>query len=113
MSTQEPSVYTIGQDYDPYRSWAGSQYDIKYNSSLNMADHPGTRPLSSVDHPGTRPALNMADHPGTRLLGAPSSQPASYPQNQNGNYRSDYYASSSRPGKLWRNIAKKMREYNF
>ena len=37
-----PSVYTV-QDYDPYRSWAGSQYGSRFS-----LDHPGTRPLTTA-----------------------------------------------------------------
>merc|ERR1719211_647873 len=75
------SVYTV-QEYDPYRSWAGSQYGSRFS-----LDHPGTRPLSAID-PG-RPL--GPDHPGTRVLGTPS---MTYPSLQT--TKSTY--SNSRPG---------------
>ena len=57
------SVYTV-QDYDPYRSWSGSQYGSRYS-----LDHPGTRPLSAAEL--TRPL--GPEHPGTRVLAGPPS----------------------------------------
>ena len=57
------SVYTV-QDYDPYRSWSGSQYGSRYS-----LDHPGTRPLSAAEM--TRPL--GPEHPGTRVLAGPPS----------------------------------------
>ena len=62
VEEKAPSVYTV-QDYDPYRSWAGSQYGSRFS-----LDHPGTRPLSAIDN--GRPL--GPDHPGTRVLGTPS-----------------------------------------
>merc|ERR1719515_319953 len=81
VEEQAPSVYTV-QDYDPYRSWAGSQYGSRFS-----LDHPGTRPLSAMD-PG-RPL--GPDHPGTRVLGTPSLQTKSTysnsrPGSRNGKY---------------------------
>ena len=76
------SVYTV-QDYDPYRSWSGSQYGSRFS-----LDHPGTRPLSAADL--SRPL--GPDHPGTRVLGPPS-LPPTYTSLQN---KSTY--SNSRPG---------------
>jgi len=75
-----PSVYTV-QDYDPYRSWAGSQYGSRFS-----LDHPGTRPLTAAS-PG-RPL--GPDHPGTRVLGPSSLQYPSLPNSKS--------ASNSRPG---------------
>lgn len=77
-----PSVYTV-QDYDPYRSWSGSQYGSRFS-----LDHPGTRPLSAADL--GRPL--GPDHPGTRVLGPPS-LPPTYTSLQT---KSTY--SNSRPG---------------
>ena len=80
-----PSVYTV-QDYDPYRSWSGSQYGSRFS-----LDHPGTRPLSAADL--GRPL--GPDHPGTRVLGPPS-LPPTYTSLQT---KSTY--SNSRPGNNW------------
>lgn len=81
VEEKAPSVYTV-QDYDPYRSWAGSQYGSRFS-----LDHPGTRPLSAIDN--GRPL--GPDHPGTRVLGTPS---MTYTSLQN--TKSTY--SNSRPG---------------
>ena len=81
VEEKAPSVYTV-QDYDPYRSWAGSQYGSRFS-----LDHPGTRPLSAVDN--GRPL--GPDHPGTRVLGTPS---MTYTSLQN--TKSTY--TNSRPG---------------
>jgi len=75
------SVYTV-QDYDPYRSWSGSQYGSRFS-----LDHPGTRPLSAADL--ARPL--GPDHPGTRVLG-----PASLTYTSLQTTKSTY--SNSRPG---------------
>ena len=82
MEEKAPSVYTV-QDYDPYRSWAGSQYGSRFS-----LDHPGTRPLSAIDN--GRPL--GPDHPGTRVLGTPS---MTYTSLQN--TKSTH--SNSRPGR--------------
>ena len=79
-----PSVYTV-QDYDPYRSWSGSQYGSRFS-----LDHPGTRPLSAADL--GRPL--GPDHPGARVLGPPS-LPPTYTSLQT---KSTY--SNSRPGNM-------------
>ena len=76
------SVYTV-QEYDPYRSWSGSQYGSRFS-----LDHPGTRPLSAADL--SRPL--GPEHPGTRVLGPPS---LTYTSLQNTS-KSTY--SNSRPG---------------
>ena len=70
------------QDYDPYRSWSGSQYGSRFS-----LDHPGTRPLSAADL--ARPL--GPDHPGTRVLG-----PASLTYTSLQTSKSTY--SNSRPG---------------
>ena len=83
-----PSVYTV-QDFDPYRSWSGSQYGSRFS-----LDHPGTRPLSAADL--SRPL--GPDHPGTRVLGPPS-LPPTYTSLQT---KSTY--SNSRPGTQQRSV---------
>jgi len=75
------SVYTV-QDYDPYRSWAGSQYGSRFS-----LDHPGTRPLSAgpslgPEHPGTRLATPSMQY--TSLQSKPYSN--SRPSSRNGKY---------------------------
>merc|ERR1719419_631855 len=82
VEEKAPSVYTV-QDYDPYRSWAGSQYGSRFS-----LDHPGTRPLSAVDN--GRPL--GPDHPGTRVLGTPSLTTYTSLQTSKSSY------SNSRPG---------------
>jgi len=77
------SVYTV-QDYDPYRSWAGSQYGSRYS-----LDHPGTRPLSAgtslgPEHPGTRLATPSMQY--TSLQGNKSPYNNSRPNSRNSKY---------------------------
>ena len=69
------------QDYDPYRSWSGSQYGSRFS-----LDHPGTRTLET-----SRPL--GPEHPGTRIL-----SPASLPYSSLQNTKSTY--SNSRPSKI-------------
>ena len=76
------SVYTV-QEYDPYRSWSGSQYGSRFS-----LDHPGTRPLSAADL--SRPL--GPEHPGTRVLGPPSLTYTSLQTTSKSTY------SNSRPG---------------
>jgi len=76
------SVYTV-QEFDPYRSWSGSQYGSRYS-----LDHPGTRPLSAADL--TRPL--GPEHPGTRVLAGPPSLTYTSLQTTKSQY------SNSRPG---------------
>jgi len=86
------SVYTV-QDYDPYRSWAGSQYGSRFS-----LDHPGTRPLSAgpslgPEHPGTRLATPSMQY--TSLQSKPYSN--SRPSSRNGKY-SNGVAGGGYPG---------------
>merc|ERR1719350_2680686 len=83
------SVYTV-QDYDPYRSWAGSQYGSRFS-----LDHPGTRPLSAgtslgPEHPGTRLATPSLQY--TSLQGKQYSN--SRPSSRNGKYTNGVALSS-------------------
>jgi len=75
------SVYTV-QDYDPYRSWAGSQYGSRFS-----LDHPGTRPLSAgpslgPEHPGTRLATPSMQYTSLQSKSYSNSRPSS----RNGKY---------------------------
>lgn len=78
------SVFTV-QDYDPYRSWSGSQYGSRFS-----LDHPGTRPLETSrplgpEHPGTR-VLSPASLPYTTLNNSKSTYSSSRPSSRNGKY---------------------------
>jgi len=76
------SIYTV-QDYDPYRSWSGSQYGSRFS-----LDHPGTRTLETSrplgpEHPGTR-VLSPASLPYTSLHNSKSTYSSSRPSSRNG-----------------------------
>jgi len=78
------SVFTV-QDYDPYRSWSGSQYGSRFS-----LDHPGTRPLETSrplgpEHPGTR-IISPVSLPYTSLQNSKSSYSTSRPSSRNGKY---------------------------